>query len=66
MAALVVVVDGQETKHELTEGQTLIGRHPDCAIAISQPSVSGRHARIHGGRRRICCWRTLAAATGPS
>jgi len=36
------------TGHELTEGQTLIGRHPDCAITISQPSVSGRHARITG------------------
>lgn len=48
MAALIVVIDGQETEHELTEGQTLIGRHPDCAITISQPSVSGRHAKIHG------------------
>ena len=48
MAALVVIIDGQETKQELTEGQTLIGRQPDCAITISQPSVSGRHARIQG------------------
>ena len=48
MAALVVIIDGQETKQELTEGQTLIGRQPDCAITISQPSVSGRHASIQG------------------
>ncbi len=48
MAALIVVIDGQETEHELTKGQILIGRHPDCAITISQPSVSGRHAKIHG------------------
>lgn len=47
MAALVVVIDGQETQHELTEGETLIGRHPDCGIAISQPSVSGRHAKLY-------------------
>ena len=47
MASLVVVIDGQETVHELTEGQTLIGRHPDCGITISLLSVSGRHARIH-------------------
>lgn len=47
MARLVIVVDGQETAHELQDGETLIGRHPDCAIAISQPSVSGKHAKIH-------------------
>ncbi len=48
MAKLVVVSDGGETAHELKEGETLIGRHPDCGIAISQLSVSGRHAKIHG------------------
>ena len=48
MAALIFVIDGKETTHELTEGQVLIGRHSDCAIALSQPSVSGRHARIYG------------------
>lgn len=47
MARLVIVVDGQETAHELQDGETLIGRHPDCAVAISQPSVSGKHAKIH-------------------
>ena len=48
MAALVVIVDGQETEHELNEGQNLIGRRPDCPIPISQPTVSGRHAIIQG------------------
>lgn len=47
MARLVIVVDGQETAHELKDGETLIGRHPDCAISISQLSVSGKHAKIH-------------------
>jgi len=47
MARLVIVVDGRETAHELKEGETLIGRHPHCAIAIGQLSVSGRHAKIH-------------------
>ncbi len=47
MATLVVVVEGKEITHELKEGETLIGRHPDCSIAISQLSVSGRHAKIH-------------------
>ena len=55
MATLVVIIDGQETTHELKEGQTLIGRHPDCAIAISQPSVSGRHAKIHGEGGEFAC-----------
>ena len=65
MAALIFVVDGKETKHELTEGQTLIGRHSDCAITISQPSVSGRHARIHGEGGDFSS-KTRGAATEPS
>lgn len=47
MAALIVVIDGQEIEHGLIQGQTLIGRHPDCGLVVSQPSVSGRHAAIH-------------------
>ncbi len=48
MAKLVVDIDGKEIEHELAEGKTLIGRHPDCPLSISQPSVSGKHAMIHG------------------
>jgi len=48
MATLVVVIDGKETEFDLEEGQTQIGRHPDCRIAITQGSVSGKHAMIHG------------------
>ncbi len=46
MASLVVVIEGKETDFELKEGQNQIGRHPDCQVTISQPSVSGRHAMI--------------------
>ncbi len=28
------------------EGESLVGRRPDCVITISEPSVSGRHAVI--------------------
>ena len=48
MAKLVVVIEGKELEFELNEGQTPIGRHPDNPIAITQRSVSGRHAMIHG------------------
>ncbi len=47
MAKLIVDVDGKETEHELAEGQTLIGRRPDCPLSIGQPSVSGQHAMMY-------------------
>ncbi len=46
MATLVVIIDGKPTEYQLTEEPTSIGRHPDCTIAINEPSVSGRHANI--------------------
>ena len=48
MAALVIIIDGNETEYPLADEPMLIGRHPDCAIAIAAPSVSGRHAKIQG------------------
>ena len=47
MACLIVQEDGQRVQYELKEGENLIGRHPDSALAIVKPSVSGRHAMIH-------------------
>ncbi len=48
MATLVVVIEDDKTDFELKERQTQIGRHPDCPVTISERSVSGRHAMIHG------------------
>lgn len=46
MATLAVLIEGKKTDHELKEGKSLIGRHPDCSIEIANPTVSGRHAVI--------------------
>lgn len=48
MATLTVVEQGKKTNYELQEGESLVGRHPDCQIEILQPSVSGRHAKVIG------------------
>lgn len=48
MATLIVVEQGKKTSFELQAGPNLVGRHPDCAIGVLQPSVSGKHAAIHG------------------
>jgi len=48
MASLVVVEQGKRVSFELREGENLVGRHPDSAIPIVQPSVSGKHALIRG------------------
>jgi pSer/pThr/pTyr-binding forkhead associated (FHA) protein len=48
VATLFVVIDEEELDFELEEGENQIGRHPDCPITLAQPSVSGRHAMIHG------------------
>lgn len=47
MATLAVLVEEKRTDHALKEGQTLIGRRPECAIVVSHPTVSGRHAVVH-------------------
>lgn len=39
--------DGSEHEHTLDQGaSTTIGRHPQCTITVTQPSVSRRHVRI--------------------
>lgn len=39
--------DGSEHEHVLDQGgTTTIGRHPQCTITVTQPSVSRRHVRI--------------------
>ncbi|MEX0817960.1 MAG: SpoIIE family protein phosphatase [Pirellulaceae bacterium] len=48
MALLIVVEQGTKTSFNLQAGENVIGRHPDCDVAIVQASVSGKHAVIHG------------------
>jgi phosphoserine phosphatase RsbU/P len=38
----------ERLSHELTEGETIIGRHPDCQIVVGNSQVSRRHAQITG------------------
>lgn len=37
----------KERTFVLTEGDNVIGRHPECSIWLDEPGVSRRHARIH-------------------
>src|SRR5262245_33000426 len=42
-------IEGSEHRnHELTEGETSIGRRPDCDIVVGNSQVSRRHAQITG------------------
>jgi adenylate cyclase len=46
MPALLVYNDDKWVRYDLLEGETLIGRHPDCHIQLSASVVSTRHARL--------------------
>ena len=40
------LIISNQTRHELSEGTTTIGRHPVCDIVLNDGSVSNRHAEI--------------------
>jgi hypothetical protein len=43
-ARIVLSLDGTVvSEHEITKTVTVVGRHPDCDLAIDHPAVSGRH-----------------------
>ena len=46
MADLVVYHGSQRVCHTLNDGETVIGRHPECAIRLDSRMISGRHARV--------------------
>jgi hypothetical protein len=50
MFTLVYTSDGETCRHTLSAGDTVVGRAAVCDLAIDDPSVSRRHARlrIHG------------------
>src|SRR5262245_37367304 len=40
------IESSEPRNHELAEGETTIGRHPDCDIVVSNNQVSRRHAQV--------------------
>ncbi|MDQ2918462.1 MAG: FHA domain-containing protein [Verrucomicrobiota bacterium] len=46
MSKVILSLGGTQVTHELTEDMTTIGRAPESAIRIDDPSVSSRHAQI--------------------
>ncbi len=49
MAFMATLEEGGESnRFELKEGETVIGRHPDCDIVVEVGAVSRFHAKIHG------------------
>src|SRR5262249_43736870 len=52
MLTLLYTRDGRTCRHELTPGDTIVGRASICDLTIEDPSISRRHARFrfHGER----------------
>jgi phosphoserine phosphatase RsbU/P len=46
MGTIVLLQNGEAIRFNCAEGETLIGRHPDCAIQLQSNMVSRTHARI--------------------
>jgi sigma-B regulation protein RsbU (phosphoserine phosphatase) len=46
MAKLILLAGGQSTPHDITEAETVIGRHPECTIVIDSNMVSRKHAKV--------------------
>lgn len=49
MAWLIQLVDDVAVhKFEITQGEFLMGRHPECDVLIDDTAVSARHAKLVG------------------
>jgi len=46
MAQLILLLEGEATTFELTQDETVIGRHPECTLQIQSNMVSRKHARV--------------------
>ncbi len=46
MAQLIILQEGEATTFELTDDETVIGRHPECNLQINSNMVSRKHARV--------------------
>ena len=46
MANLVLLQAGQSTSYALTGAESVIGRHPECAVHVDSNMVSRKHARV--------------------
>jgi phosphoserine phosphatase RsbU/P len=46
MASILILKAGESTTHDLTQDETVIGRHPECHLQIDSNMVSRKHARI--------------------
>jgi two-component system, NtrC family, response regulator AtoC len=44
---ILVVGNGQFLTHRVNKSEMLIGREPECDVAIDHPSLSRRHARLN-------------------
>lgn len=63
MFVLVYSRDGQQQRHTLPAGDTIVGRAPVCDLTIDDPSISRRHAQftVYGER---CQLRDLGGRNG--
>ncbi|MEX1094463.1 MAG: SpoIIE family protein phosphatase [Planctomycetales bacterium] len=46
MPTLVLLQEGQSLPFDLEDGETVIGRHPECGIQVASNMVSRKHARV--------------------
>ncbi|HVW03056.1 MAG TPA: FHA domain-containing protein, partial [Planctomycetaceae bacterium] len=46
MPTLVLLQGGEARRFDLTQPETVLGRHPECAVCLDSNMVSRRHARV--------------------
>jgi uncharacterized protein YkwD len=51
MAAIVLVADGKETRHELGDAPVVVGRADDCDIQVTDGRASRQHFRLEPTER---------------